>query len=63
MGHSKNGQHSIWANVEVGDPQGSILRPLLFLIYLNSLSENLVSNPQLFAEDTSLFSVIQDNDL
>ena len=33
------------------------------LIYINDLSENLVSNPKLFADDTSLFSVIFDKDL
>ena len=35
-----------------------ILRPLLFLIYINNLSKNLSSNPKLIADDTSLFSVI-----
>ena len=58
-----NGQNSIWVSVEAGVPQGSILGPLLFLIYINDLSENLVSNPKLFADDTSLFSVIFDKDL
>ena len=33
------------------------------LIYVNDLSENLVSNPKLSADDTSLFSVIFDKDL
>ena len=37
--------------------------PLLFLRYINDLSENLVSNPKLFADDTSLFSVIFDKNL
>ena len=50
-----NGQNSSWVNVESGVPQGSNLGPLLFLIYVNDLSENLVSNPKLFADDTSLF--------
>ena len=54
-----NGQYSIWANVEAGVPEGSILGLLLFLIYINDLPENLVSNSKLFADDTSLFSVIQ----
>ena len=58
-----NGQNSTWVNVEAGIPQGSILGPLIFLIYINDLSENLVSNPKLFADDTSLFSVIFDKDL
>ena len=46
----------MWTNVEAGVPQGSILEPLLFLICINDLPENLVSNPKLFADDTSLFS-------
>ena len=33
------------------------------LIYVNDLSENLISNPKLSADDTSLFSVIFDKDL
>ena len=58
-----NGQNSILVNVEAGVLQSSILGPLLFLIYKNELSENLVSNPKLFADDTSFFSVICDKDL
>ena len=58
-----NGQNSIWGNVKAGISQGSILGPLLFLIYSNDLSENLVSNPKVFADDTSPFLVIFDNDL
>ena len=42
-------------------PQGSIPDPLLFLIYINNLSKGLSSNARLFADDTSLFSVIHDS--
>ena len=55
-----NGRNSSWTNVHAGVPQGSLLGPLLFLIYINDLSDNLTSNAKLFADDTSLFSVVHD---
>ena len=55
-----NGQTSSWTNVLAGVPQGSILGPLFFLIYINDLSDDISSNPKLFADDTSLFSAIHD---
>ena len=55
-----NGQHSKWAPVLAGVPQGSILGPQLLLIYINDLSENLESSTKLFADDTSLFSTVCD---
>ena len=56
-----NGQTSEWLPVKAGVPQGSILGPLFFLIYINDLSENIESTVKLFADDTSLFSVVHDN--
>ena len=53
-----NREHSSLTNIEVGVHQESILRPLFFLIYINDLSGGLTSNAKLFADDTSLFSVI-----
>ena len=41
-------------------PQNSILGPLLFLIYINDLAENLSQNPKLFVDDLSLFFVVRD---
>ena len=53
-----NGQNWSRINVHAGNLQGSILGPLLFLIYINDLSDNLTSNAKVFAADTSLFSVV-----
>ena len=58
-----NGQTSEWLPVKAGVPQGSILGPLFFLIYINDLSDDLVSTIKLFADDTSLFSVVHDSNI
>ena len=58
-----NGQLSSWSNIESGVPQGSILGPLLFLIYINDLSEDLTTNAKFFADIVSLFSVVDNINL
>ena len=50
-----NGEHSKWSSISTRAPQWSIPVILPFLIYINDLSENLSSNTNLFADDTSLF--------
>ena len=46
-----NYQYSSWAAIEAGVLQGSILGPLLFLIYINDLSDDLAFNEKVFADD------------
>ena len=56
-----NSQSSKWPSIKAGVPEGSILGSLFFLVYINDLPNGLLSNPKLFADDTSIFSVVKDH--
>ena len=51
----QNGSYSDLSSIESGVPQGSVLGPLLFLVYINDLERNIKSNVKFFADDTMLF--------
>ena len=50
---------SSFRNVTAAVPQGSVLGPLFFLIYVNDISEHILSLTRLFADDSSLFFLHQ----
>jgi len=57
-----DGKLSNWADTEAGVPQGSILGPILFLVYINDLIECVDSQIRIFADDTFLFRVVNSNE-
>ena len=48
---------SSWAKVISGVPQGSVLGPLLFLLYINDLPECLSCPSRIYADDSKLFGL------
>ena len=55
-----NGKSSQWESISAGVPQGLVLGPLFFLVYINDLVDNIDSDVKIFADDASLFSVVCD---
>ena len=52
------GTESDWNYIHAGVPQGSILGPLLFLLYITDIVNDIGSNIRFFAVDTSIFHVV-----
>ena len=59
-----NGQFSEWTQIKAGVPQGSVLGPLLFLVFINDIVDVIHNcNVRLFADDTCLFIEIDSKDI
>ena len=56
-----NGVCSNWSEVTSGIPQGSVLEPLLFTIFINDLPLSITSHIQIFADDTEIYNTVQDS--
>ena len=58
-----NGEISSPAAVSSGIPQGSVLGPILFVLYINDLPDGISSNISLFADDTKIYNrVVNEED-
>jgi hypothetical protein len=55
-----NGSNSDWLSINAGVPQESILGSLLFIIFINDIVQDIDAQIKLFADDTSLYLVVDD---
>ena len=54
-----NGSSSQWTEVTSGVPQGLVLGPLLFILYVNDITDGVQSTLEMFADDSKLYRIIQ----
>ena len=54
----RNGQSS-WRWVKSGVPQGSILGPIMFLVYVNDMPDDIACTAKMFADDTKVYNTIR----
>ena len=53
-----NGRYSDWTDVSNGVPQGSVVGPTLFLMFINDLEDGVQSRVLTFADDTKLYTEV-----
>ena len=53
-----NAEESDWREVSSGIPQGSVLGPCLFIIYINDLPKAVQSETKIFADDTKVYAEV-----
>ena len=57
-----DGGYSNWKPVTSGIPQGSILGPFLFVVFINDLPDQLTNMVYMFADDTKVFARVSDDE-